>query len=172
MSQSGFTLIEAMITLFVIAIGLLGMASLTAFGVGASHTAYLRSMAAVHAENMAEMMRANKAGVDVNNYAGINFSGLDPQTPPSPDCRGTTCSANQLAQADAWHWFSAVDRDLPTVPPGGNPQVDVQCADGSIPPTCGANETPYIITVRWSEKSDLENQTQANVQEFRMVFKP
>lgn len=171
MSQSGFTLIEAMITLFVIAIGLLGMASLTAFGVGSSHTSYLRSIAAVHAENMAERMRANTAGVDNNNYASIDFDSLDPKSTPSPDCRGTTsCTANQLAQADALHWLNAVDRDLPADPAGGDPQADVQCADGST--TCGAGGTPHIITVRWLEKSDIEDQAQPIVQEFRMVFKP
>jgi len=68
----GFTLIEVLIALFVLAIGLLGMATLMMASMQSSQGASQRSAATVAAYDLAERMRTNRtqAAVAASPYAG------------------------------------------------------------------------------------------------------
>lgn len=156
-TQIGFTLIEAMITLFVIAVGLLGIAGLTAFGIGASHTAYMRSIASIHSENMAEMMRANVAGADANDYADLDYGNIS----DGDDCRSSNCTPSQQATANARFWIQAIEDSLPS----GAGQVvceDSAAGDGD---TC-TDGSSHTITVGWTEKES------GQTKQFTTVFRP
>ena len=74
----------------VITIGLLGVAMLQGVGVNNSHISYLRSVASIHTQNIAERMRANIAGADASDYAGnmatptINYATITTSSSDSP----------------------------------------------------------------------------------------
>jgi type IV pilus assembly protein PilV len=57
--QSGFSLIEVLVTMFVIAIGLLGFAGLQAYSLKSNTLATQRSLAAMHSHSIIESIRAN-----------------------------------------------------------------------------------------------------------------
>ncbi len=59
--QRGMTLIEILVTVLVLAVGLLGMASLTVGSLKNNQGAFLRTQATILAYDMADRMRANSA---------------------------------------------------------------------------------------------------------------
>ena len=57
--NSGFTLVEVLVSVVVIAIGLLGIASLQASAIKSTSTANMRSIAAINVQTLVAKMRAN-----------------------------------------------------------------------------------------------------------------
>ncbi len=168
-NQFGFTFVEVMVGVVVIAIGLLGLAALRTVGVFNAHVSHLHSIASVHSENIAEMMRANINAVDSNVYGvDINYSIL---SSPSFDCRtsfpgsDTLCTPANQALVDASNWITAIRRDLPA----GTGGVTCNDSDTSDPDPCN-NGSTHTIRVGWAEK-DLEQQTLL-VKSFTTVFAP
>lgn len=66
--QSGFTLIEVLVTVVVTTVGLLGFAGLLASSVASNREAYMRSQATFLSYHMVERMRANKPAVLLGAY--------------------------------------------------------------------------------------------------------
>ncbi len=184
-AQTGFTLIEALIALVVIAIGLLGLASLQALGVNNSYVSHLRSIATIHTENMAEMMRVNITGVNANHYASnavpntVDYTTITTGSAPTIDCRpddaskpaftsgSTECTAAQQTQVDAFNWVSALNNDLPA----GTGTVVCNDSDGGADADPCTDGSTHTITVRWQEK-DLESGQTAVSKAFSTVIRP
>jgi type IV pilus assembly protein PilV len=129
-SQRGFTLVEVLVALVVMAVGLLGIAGLYVEGLRAGRTSVYRSAAVTLASDMADRIRANPQG----GYAGTG-PGAD------NDCvnGGVDCDANQMAGDDWFRWLADIDRRLP---PGATATIDVQ----DLAPV-----TQFVITVSWPE---------------------
>ena len=118
--ESGFSLIEVLISIIVLSFGLLGMVGLQAAALQANREARAQSTASSLARELAEMMRGNKdIGLltSSNPYFG-NFS--SPLTPAATAycmnvATGTTACADTTAIANAQmtEWLSRVDSELP-----------------------------------------------------------
>lgn len=106
MQQSGVSLIEVLVSVIVMAIGLLGLAALQGSAVRFNHSAELRSIANSQAQSMIDRMRANKQGVESGFYN--NLSGLPSQTQCS------ACSPAQLAQYDLYQFNTTNAQLLPS----------------------------------------------------------
>ena len=93
-AQAGFTLVEVLIALVVLAVGMLGIAALYIEGLRASRTALVRSEAVVLATNMADRIRANLE-------AGAAYAGA-PAANPNVNCvaGGGGCSPQEMAAHD------------------------------------------------------------------------
>ncbi|WP_166166395.1 type IV pilus modification protein PilV [Pseudomaricurvus alcaniphilus] len=105
--QRGAGLIEVMIGLFVLAIGLLGMASLQNNAVRMNNTSYRYSQAVLLASDITERMRANR--YVLSDYA----SGFSDSVTASTDCAAANCSDAQIAKWDVVQWRAAVADALP-----------------------------------------------------------
>lgn len=123
-SQSGYSLLEVLVSVVVLSVGLLGIAALQVNSVRYNHSAYLRSIATAQATNMADRMRGNYAGVKAGYYNAI--SGI----PSANNC--TTCSTADIATLDAFQWNSDNASLLPL-------------GQGTVV----KNGSKYIITIRW-----------------------
>ena len=66
--QQGFSLIEVLIAILILAIGLLGMAHMQASGMRSTHGAYLRTQATILASDILDSMRANATAARAGNY--------------------------------------------------------------------------------------------------------
>lgn len=178
--DSGFTLIEVLIAVLIIAIGLLGLAALQTVALSNSNISSLRSIASIDSENVTEMMRANIAGVNTNVYdqgadtASVNYAAINPASPPSTptiDCRtkfasgNTRCLPDQQAKADAFFWVQAIARDLP----GGTGQVVCNDRLATDADTC-TDGSSHTVTVSWQER-DRESGGMVN-KSFATVFRP
>lgn len=104
----GFSLIEVLIAMVVLAIGLLGMASLMLTSVQSNQSAAERSAAIVLSYDLIERMRSNPDQVQL--YVG------DPSTFVDP-CLSDDCSAGmtptQMASNDLAKWASELQARIP-----------------------------------------------------------
>ncbi|MCB1919948.1 MAG: type IV pilus modification protein PilV [Candidatus Competibacteraceae bacterium] len=105
--QHGFTLIEVLVTVVVLAIGLLGLAGLQATALKYNSTAYQRSQAVILAYDIIERMRANQTQ-GVLEYLACHLGG---------SCTG-------VAQQDIQAWNNMLGQLLPfgtaDITPTGN----------------------------------------------------
>lgn len=135
-SNSGFTMMEVLVTIIVMSIGLLGLASMQSRSIQYSQHAYYHGIAAQQARDMADRMRSNIQGVLAGFYDNIN--GI----PVAPVCfdPNANCTTLGISQFDAFQWNSANANVLPqgtgTVTVGVTPsifniQVSWQTADGT-----------------------------------------
>jgi type IV pilus assembly protein PilV len=78
-SEHGFSMIEVMVTIVVVAFGLLGLASLVLRGLQAGADSQFRTLAIKQTYDMADRMRGNPVDAKADKYDGILPSG-------SPSC--------------------------------------------------------------------------------------
>ncbi|BBB31303.1 type IV pilus modification protein PilV [Neptunomonas japonica] len=96
--QSGSTLIEVLITVLVLSIGLLGMATLQFDAVKLNHDAFLRSQAVNLAYDMSDRIRSNRSAARDGDY----------DTQPAPS------GVDATAAADITAWQANLAAALPT----------------------------------------------------------
>jgi type IV pilus assembly protein PilV len=128
-SQVGFSLIEAMVSLVVVSVGMIGIASLYGQGLGASRTALYRTQAVNLTADMADRIRANRQGGAAYGGAAAN-NNCDPGG-------GVNCTPPQMAAHDLFVWTNLVAQQLPN-------GVGVVQFAAAVPPT-------YTIQVTWQE---------------------
>ena len=66
--QGGFTLLEVLVSIVVLAVGLLGMAALQSVSLKQNTVSYVRVQASLLADDILERMRANRSAVQTNSY--------------------------------------------------------------------------------------------------------
>ncbi len=102
--QKGATMIEVLVTIIILAVGFLGLASMQMLSVKNVNNSQYRSLATIYAYDMAERMRSNKAGVSAGAYDGVDGNESD------PGC--TACTSTQVAQRDAYEWNQEIKNSL------------------------------------------------------------
>lgn len=127
-AQRGFTLLEVLVAMVVLAFGLLGLAGLQMTALSLGHQAHFRSLATQRAEDLADRMRANLAGVRAGHYVSALAGDADCGTGP--------CTPRQMADHDRSRWLAETGAMLPD---GG----------GSLVLDPGAL---YVIAVTWTDK--------------------
>ncbi len=139
----GFTLIEVLIALLILAIGLLGMVSLMMSSLQSNQSAYQRGQASMIAYDMADRLRLNSTlASSANDYV---FR-LNTAMPSDPNCRTTGCTSANIAALDTREWQENF-RDVAGVGIDGNGYVV------ALPGAAGTVERAgrsYLITVSWT----------------------
>ena len=108
-TQTGYTLLEVLVSFFVLSIGLLGLATLQGVALQGSNKSFHRSIAMVQAYDMADRMRANMGGVNAGSYDSLPVSGSVDRA-----CLATGCTPAQLAAIDGDQWSNQVAEKLPS----------------------------------------------------------
>lgn len=101
--QRGATLIEVLIAMFILAIGLLGLAGLQAVSTQSNQGASYRSQATILASDIVERMRTNRTQALAGNYTTSTF----PISSNSHRVEGTQ------AQRDLAEWLNNLANSLP-----------------------------------------------------------
>jgi len=185
-SETGFTLIEVLVAVFVLAIGLLGAASLQVVGSRGSNSAYYRSQATLVANDLAERMHVNLIAVDNNSFANVDTSGLNCGVTPNPYCSqhyggsGTpvvaaaSCGTGQMATADIFEIacgqvsVGGQGAGIDDLLPAGTLTVTCQDSDTTDADTCtdGSN---HQIVLQWG---DLNAQGTVENNAVTLTFRP
>ncbi|SHG20250.1 type IV pilus assembly protein PilV [Microbulbifer donghaiensis] len=109
--QTGATMIEILVTILVLAVGLLGLSATQVMSLKNGNNAHHRYMAALAAHEMAERMRANPDGLELGSYDGETVDGSE----TTPNCSATlSCSAGDLADLDLYDWGQVISDNLPS----------------------------------------------------------
>lgn len=138
-SQNGFTMVETLVALVVLAIGLLGIAALYLNSLQAGRSAIYRTEAVNLAADLADRIRSNRTALAA--YANV-FTDAPADVAACYTTAG--CTPAQLAASDLNRWKADIAQQLPN----GQGQVAVTLPVGAGEP---AN---YVVTVRWAEVGD------------------
>lgn len=111
----GFTLIEVLVAIVVLAVGILGLVRLQGTAIQQSTIALQRTQATLLGYDIANRIRANR--VEARNGGYDSDWGRQAS---SVDC-SVQCSTSQLAAHDIGEWLRAIERKLPQ----GDGQVSV-----------------------------------------------
>ncbi len=138
----GFSLLEVLVALLVLAIGLLGLAALQARGVKFNHEAYARSQATYLAYEIMDLMRANRARAP--QYVTTKL-----ERPCDCDPLLSTNVANDLCC-----WTDALEAALPS-----GSAVLTQTTGAGTP---DENDDRFEVTIRWLERGarDARNESE------------
>ncbi len=144
-TSSGFTLVEVMVSLIVISVGLLGIASMQALALSSSNNARLRSLAAIEASSLAATMHTNRSywsssvpGLVTVIDGTITGGTLNVVLDPGRCEGGDSCTPEELAAYDLQKWTASLDSLLP------HPSATITCPILSVPMSCS-------IKITWTE---------------------
>ena len=148
-NQKGITIIEVLIAMLILAVGLLGMASLQVRAVSDTSNASYRSIAIYYANDMADRMRANGTGITNGNY---NSAAGGSEKAACLTAAG--CSSADMAIHDKWEWSQNLGRSLP----GGTGTIAV-------------NAGVYTVDVSWTDRV-AQDATGTAVSRIQLSFEP
>lgn len=170
--QSGFSLLEVLISVVVLSIGLLGLGGLQLTSLQSANNAHFRSSASIFATELADRMRLNPSAVSSALYEGEVTRLTCSSAAAVKSCDGDNiCSSTEAAAYDLYtvacgrtqgqHQNGGVFYELP------NASLSVNC--GTV--TC-ASGVEHIIVIDWSEVDDDDEGTDQQTRSFELNFIP
>ena len=138
--QSGFTMVEVMVALVVLAIGLLGIAALLLKSLQAGRTATYRTEAVNLAADLADRIRSNRTA-----QAAYGTLFADVEAPVGACDTTGGCSDADLASTDLARWKATIGNLLPN----GQGQVVVTM------PVAAGEPTNYLVSIQWTEQGEV-----------------
>lgn len=128
-------MVEILVTIVVIAIGLLGLAGLQATSLRNTESSYQRSQAATLAYDMLDRMRANTGGVTNGDYNSITSAPTSSYT----DCTANNCDVDEMATFNNGDWQAKIAAVLPS-------------GSGSV--SGSGSGSVFTITITWDDDRD------------------
>ncbi len=145
--QRGTTLIEVLMSLLILAIGLLGMLGLQTVSLRNTQTAYFRTQATVMTADIIERMRANAQGVRAGSYDDA----VGALTAACLTVAG--CAPHVMAGHDIAEWQAALQADLPSGT--GVVCIDSTSDDGTpVADACDGIGMNHVVKVWWDDNRD------------------
>ena len=179
LKNRGFTLIEILVAVLVLAIGLLGLAKLQTFALHSNHSANLRTQATLLSYDITDRMRANRATyLDASGNYIAPPAGTTAKKCEWDGSAVDTCTATEMAQYDLAHWRTVLADNLP----GGTGTVCLDSTpndgtdtdnDGSIDASeyaCDGNGSIYAVKIWWTELD--EDSGNPVIKRFVTTFQP
>ena len=139
----GDTMIEVLVTVLILAVGVLGVAAMQVTTLKNLNSSYSTGVAALVTDDFVERMRANDSVATAGTYIH--------STAPtgSTDCVANVCTATQLADYDMATWWALMSTTLPL-------------ASGQVTRVGGTNT--FVVTVRWDDNRNGSTGTNCPVQ--------
>jgi type IV pilus assembly protein PilV len=134
-SPRGFSLIEVLVALTVLAVGLMGVAKLFVVTIQGNASATSRLYAVNLGADLADRIRANRTGGAAYAGAPTNYSCA------GGALRATLCTPTQMAANDLYLWKSQISTLMPA---GATGTVTYAAGNTNLPST-------YTITLAWKE---------------------
>ena len=139
---NGFTLIEVLVSMILLAIGLLGLASLQAIALRDNQDAYYYQQATLLAYEMQDRIRANANVTD--------WTTVSPQQGNGCNTPEKACSPTQLAAYDYWFWQTKVAEVLPALQNSSIAAAEILRSKNVNQGNCkGTYDTSLCLIVRW-----------------------
>ena len=169
--QTGFSLMEILISLLILSIGMLGLGGLQLSSLKTTNNAHYRTVASMAATDLADRIRANPLAVSNGLYTA-SLAREDCDTALAKVCEGASeCSAQELAAYDLHRVNCGVAKDSHQT--GGVQYVlpqallGVNC-DGA---TCTTG-LEHVINIEWNETDDEDADDKAQFRSYELRFIP
>ncbi|MEJ1464681.1 MAG: type IV pilus modification protein PilV [Candidatus Sedimenticola sp. (ex Thyasira tokunagai)] len=132
----GFTMIEALISLLVLSVGLLGLAALQTGGIKFNQDAYVRTQATNLAYGAIEWLRINRDDAIAGSYSATYTQAAAYDA----DDSDTYCTPGSTTTADAIIcWRTNIRDNLPS-------------GSLAISAASGTNNNEFTVTISWSDR--------------------
>jgi type IV pilus assembly protein PilV len=139
---AGFSLVEVLVALIVIAVGMLGIAKMHALALSATASAGTRSLVALEAAGLAASMHANRDywGVSPFQSTNITVNGGTASVDNFTTAQSCTsaCTSPNMAAYDTQNFGAALAQIVPAA------NANISCQFSTAPVTC-------TITITWLE---------------------
>ena len=147
-SQSGATLIEALVSILLLSLGLLGIAGLQVNALAFQKSSWATHRIAEVTNDIAERMKANPVGTANGLYTyPSTYASSKSGTITSNNCKtsGASCTAAQIANDDLSEWLAKAQAALP----GGAVRLE------------GTSTAGIIVTAMYADKDFVDATTGA-----------
>lgn len=154
-NQGGFTLIEVLVALLVLAVGVLGMASMQLKAMQSAHAAYQRSIATMAAQDMVERlwMQLGKQAVDTGSIECPDASDTAYNTEfGTPDATDTVLE----------EWHSEWVEFIPTL-------VKDNAGEAGTDTVNRESGCKYTVTIKWQDERFLGEDVSSLVYVTRVI---
>ncbi len=160
-SNTGFTMVEFLVSVVVLSIGLIGLAGMQLTSLRDNSRAYMRSQASILASDLADRVRANPT----TNYTVVTAA------QKSSCLTAPGCSASEMAQHDLYEWNAKLPIEL-------NNSAGLICTDST--PNDGANAgsadcdglgNNFVIKIWWQDESTNVDGSVPAPQRYIMSFR-
>lgn len=146
-TSDGFTLIEVLVALLIVALGMLGNAMLQLQGMKNSNDAYIRSQIGIIAFEIADKIRANRECqdnyVDSSEFFGRTYT-------VGTDTAGTCTYTSALGDAGMANERSCIATLLDNSLPAG---TEVTISSSSIRPASSSRDIKlFLLNVKWTDR--------------------
>ena len=153
--QSGYMMVEVMVSAVIVIIGVMGIARLQYTSKTANTQAIERSTASSLSDNLIERIRQNPAGIDTYfpTDAVVTIAGSGTAT--STVCSTSViCTADQIADYDIWEWRQSLSGALETV--SGTSTGGLVDPRACLLRPAGGGDGIYHIAIAWHGLTPLE----------------
>jgi type IV pilus assembly protein PilV len=140
----GFTLIEVLISMIILAIGLLGLASLQGISLKNNQDAYLFSQVNALAYEMSDRIKANKRGWNPGGTTVVIPATVSNCT-TGCNSAAASCSPAQMAASDLCYW----QQNATVMPASGATAVIAKSSSIGTGPCTGVDPS-LCLTMTWS----------------------
>lgn len=137
--ETGFSLVEVLVALFVLSLGLLGLATLQTMGLKFNQQSYQRTQAVLQAYDIIDRMRANTSSI--SSYVTPSPGYLPSIT--SGQCLTSDCTPAQLAAYDVNNWNTSNARLLAE----GKGSISNSGSRWTVTITWKENDLPMTLSV-------------------------
>ena len=151
-TQRGFSMLEVLITLVIVATALLGTAGLQVYAMRVNQSGQFRTMAVFLASDIAERMEVNKAAAVAANYHMTALTSASSVADTA--CDATACTPAQLAAWDISQWGQDAARLLPQA----SWQICIDMDRDNVCDTAPAATNPvtYRIFISWQDRNNAK----------------
>lgn len=161
MRHRGYSLIESMVAVVVIAVGFIGAARMQTLSLGMNNSSVNRTKAVLLVSAMEDRVRAN-----IDGYNNGYYSAMTSGSATDPGCTSSTCTSAQMATSDYANWLADIQTGAYKLPSGvgyvclsSSPTSNAgtsDCNSGSTIPSQGG--PALSVKVCWTEKAPMGTQ--------------
>lgn len=159
--QIGFSLVEVLISVFVLAVGVIGVAGMQLAAMRTSQQSSFQTTAVELAAEIADKMRANDRQMKLadggNPFLSVDYqsvSGAPQSAAATCYSHNANCSAEELAAFDIYEWEKRLVAALPT----SRAKI---CRDGrpwdssvkSLSWDCDSSSSSIVIKIGWQDRN-------------------
>lgn len=146
----GFSLIESLVALVVLATGMLGIAGLYVESLRAGRTAHSRTMAINLASDMADRIRANRTGRPFYAVGPANAGARPTVCGTMVGAAAQNCTAQQMAVYDIWLWKTMAGNTADA----NFQRMGLPNARAEIQIDRSTQPNSFTIRITWSERGE------------------
>lgn len=157
----GFSLIEVLISILILAFGVLAMGGLQLASLRSNQMSGYTSTAATLAKDYSELMRSNASVSNVvtataNPYLFDSSNSGSYAATPTKDCKANVCTGAEIATLHVADWAARVKAQLPEGRAVVCRDSTPRNADGTFDWSCDGVGTYATIKIGWTDKRDAK----------------